>query len=421
MRTVKPDRANGQSLVLIALMLVSMLAFLGLVIDGGRVLANRRNSQDASDAAAFAGVRQLVLRPTDSVTVEQSIWNTITTVEAANGITSTTDIVASFIDQSGNDICQINQNCLGVPVTPTLATGIRVTSTLRLQPYFISLVVGNAVIPIQSVAAVQSGTPSVGSDLMPVSVPWPCPPYTPETASECTYFSFGTPFALQGGKTQPGGFQWLDFQCGTQNPGQAIPNYLTRAWTSGDVLADKSDKYYNPSHPTDWNVDPPPPPSPSPWVCGSSGFQPNSQVQNALDCWLNLGSGCWGAKYGPWGPQPSENKWDVVIFDQSNGLGGTNAMFHVVMIGRFQLLGYWFANNQCNWEGKTQSESCDPSKGDLPDVLKTCATAVDPNDPPGTKNQCIEGQFLKEVINAQIIPSACNTIGLDGCAFGLSQ
>jgi len=397
----------------------------GLVIDGGRVLANRRNSQDASDAAAFAGVRELALRPDDSISTEQSVWDRITTVATANGITTTNDVIATFIDQSGTDICQINQNCSGIPVTPTLATGVRVTTTLHLQPYFISLVIGKASIPIQSVAAAQSGTRSVGSDLMPVSVPWPCPPYTQQTASSCQYFNPpGTEFALQGNKTQPGGFQWLDFQCNSQNPGQAIPNYLTRAWTSGGVLADKSDTYYNPSHPTDWNVDPPPPPSPSPWVCGSSGFQPNAQVQNALDCWLNLGSGCWGAKWGPWGDEPSENKWDVVIFDQSNGRGGTGpngAMYHVVMIGRFQLLGYWFANNQCNWAGKTPSQSCNPNQGDLPGVLYSCATTVDPNDPPGTKNQCIMGAFLEEVSDDPATPGACNAIAMDMCAFGLSE
>jgi Flp pilus assembly protein TadG len=46
---------HGQILVLFVLALISMLALVGLVLDGGDTFAQRRNQQNASDLAAMAG------------------------------------------------------------------------------------------------------------------------------------------------------------------------------------------------------------------------------------------------------------------------------------------------------------------------------------------------------------------------------
>jgi len=64
MRRIAPSadlRANwgrrgqsGQAIVLIALMLIALFGFLGLAVDGGRVYVERRELQDAVDAAALA-------------------------------------------------------------------------------------------------------------------------------------------------------------------------------------------------------------------------------------------------------------------------------------------------------------------------------------------------------------------------------
>jgi len=41
---------RGQTLVVVAVMIVVLIAFLGLVIDGGKVYAQRRQLQNATDA-----------------------------------------------------------------------------------------------------------------------------------------------------------------------------------------------------------------------------------------------------------------------------------------------------------------------------------------------------------------------------------
>jgi Flp pilus assembly protein TadG len=52
--------ASGQILVLFALALIALLAALAVILDGGRVYAERRATQNAADAAAMAGAAKLV-------------------------------------------------------------------------------------------------------------------------------------------------------------------------------------------------------------------------------------------------------------------------------------------------------------------------------------------------------------------------
>lgn len=54
------QREEGQSVVIIALGLVALLAFMALAVDGGNVYAQRRQVQNAVDAAASAGAERLV-------------------------------------------------------------------------------------------------------------------------------------------------------------------------------------------------------------------------------------------------------------------------------------------------------------------------------------------------------------------------
>lgn len=399
----KENLSTGQSLVIIALLMLGMLAFLGLILDGGAAYLARRRSQDASDSAAFASVRVLALRTSNGITVENQISSTINSYAMANRIAGISDVTAAYIDANGNNICTLP--CGGVPTSP-LATGIRVTTTLRFQPYFISVMLGNNPIPIQSVAAAQSGRPSVGALLAPMTLKYPCM-YDPNNPSSCG-LQYNVSYQLMGDPTTPGGFQWVDWSGGAS--ANDIVNYLKLKWTGPLVMADRANIYINPATPR---------PTPSPWIPSGPGVQPNNNIQDALDCWLDLNkSGCW---QGPpdWGPKPSDNKWTVPVFNATNGTG-SGAEYHVVMFAEFQLQGYWFANNQCNWIGKLPSQHCNEIS-DLPPPLATCAQTQDPNGPPGEKMKCIMGQFLREVDNLQIAPGSCNTSVFDICGFGLSQ
>lgn len=399
---------EGQSLVLIGLMMVGMIGFLGLILDGGAAFVTRRNSQDVSDSAAFAGVRVLVTRPNDNADSERAVWQAIATYASGNRADPSTDIVATFIDANGADIRTINPAGSGIPTSP-LATGVRVTTTLHFQPYFIVLLIGNSQIPIQASAAAQSGPLSVGDQLMPMTIKPPCPVYDPNDPNcalryDVTYQIFGNP---QVG----GGFQWVDYSGGSS--ANDIVHYLDKTWSSGKILADKQDTYYNSTMPTQYNS---PPPYPNPWVPSGPGVQPNKNISDALDCWINLdGAGCW-PQPGP--AKPADRVWLVPVYNHTNEQSGANAKYHVATFAQFEFLGYWFANNQCNWVGKTSAGKCNNNPpGSLSPDLQPCENR-DTNDGSG---KCVIGKFKKEVINLEIRAGYCNSNGLNTCGLGLAQ
>lgn len=109
---------EGQSLVIIAFALIGLLAFLGLIIDGGLAFALRRQLQNASDAAALAGTKELCFLGVDSsAAAEQAVlrqvhaFAEVNGVEDSNGIPDdgvNTNVVAYFVD--------LNANRLGNPI-----------------------------------------------------------------------------------------------------------------------------------------------------------------------------------------------------------------------------------------------------------------------------------------------------------------
>jgi len=63
MRIGMTYREEGQTLVQVALAMVALLAFLALAIDVGHIYAERRCMQNAADAGALAGAREICLSP----------------------------------------------------------------------------------------------------------------------------------------------------------------------------------------------------------------------------------------------------------------------------------------------------------------------------------------------------------------------
>jgi Flp pilus assembly protein TadG len=58
-KTAKRSSRAGQSMILLAICVVAMLGFLGLVLDGGRIYFEKRRLQAAADAGAFAAAQEL--------------------------------------------------------------------------------------------------------------------------------------------------------------------------------------------------------------------------------------------------------------------------------------------------------------------------------------------------------------------------
>ncbi len=123
----KLRHAEGQTLVLFALMSLVLIAGLGLIIDVGVNYAERRNMQNAADTAALAGARVIARQATTSISVRSSdVWDVLFATAVANGAPNDESrYTCDFID---NARTALGQPCkaTGNPPIPTNATGVRV-------------------------------------------------------------------------------------------------------------------------------------------------------------------------------------------------------------------------------------------------------------------------------------------------------
>jgi Flp pilus assembly protein TadG len=133
---------RGQAMVLVVFAIIAMIAMAGLALDGGRLHTQRRQAQNAADAAAVAGARELLqirvdacggsLPSADAIddAVAQAILNFTTQNEiVADGTTG--DIEAWYVKAVGTDaqnVCRAGTHDLTSSDLDDI-TGVRVSVT----------------------------------------------------------------------------------------------------------------------------------------------------------------------------------------------------------------------------------------------------------------------------------------------------
>jgi len=207
---------RGQVLVLFAIMATVLAMIVGLVIDGGFGLGQRRAAQNAADLASLAGARVLAsfvsgdaANGTDA-NVRLSIDKTI----AANGAPPLDYGAPSgpvYVSMDGAAVGYV-----GVGSIPPSAVGVRVTASRSWRPFFAGIFGASdwsASADATARGGYRAGGPPAGN-ILPIGV------------SKASYDSFpictaGTPTAscsevalTEGDLNIPGGFGWLKFGCG---------------------------------------------------------------------------------------------------------------------------------------------------------------------------------------------------------------
>ncbi len=100
-RLLSQPAERGQTLVLFALMSLTLIAGLGLVIDAGVNYAQRRNMQNAADTAALAGTRIVSRVNTFPGTTRQMVWNEVKETAVANGVANDASLFQCvFVDKT---------------------------------------------------------------------------------------------------------------------------------------------------------------------------------------------------------------------------------------------------------------------------------------------------------------------------------
>ncbi|MEA2547769.1 MAG: hypothetical protein QOE42_367, partial [Chloroflexota bacterium] len=131
---------RGQMLVLFALALSAIVLMVGLVIDGGNALVQRRGAQNAADFAALAGAR-IIAEYVGGDTVNGTDANVQTAIFNANRDNGGAPIVFGspngprYVDQNGGLLGFVSTGAL-----PANAAGITVQSKHSWRPYFLGII-----------------------------------------------------------------------------------------------------------------------------------------------------------------------------------------------------------------------------------------------------------------------------------------
>jgi hypothetical protein len=152
MEEIQRTKEKGQSLVLLVILILGMLAVLALVLDGGNTFGKRRLAQNAADAGALAGARTLCIMddPSSAVTVANSY-------------------ALSNLPGSVNDV-DIDERM------------VTVTSTLTFDTFFAHMI-GYPELTAQASAQAGCCNPTSGTGMLPIA--WICrPPITGDSDSE---------------------------------------------------------------------------------------------------------------------------------------------------------------------------------------------------------------------------------------------
>jgi len=174
---------RGQSLVIIALVFVGLVALAGLAVDGGNLFVQRRQAQNAADASALAGTRLVsqAIQTCDSIDMaafDAEVDRTINHYAEQNGVSDTNgvagdevndNVVAHYVDKDGNSLGQVGET----GDLPVGTAGVRVQVVDAHETFFLP-VIGIEEIPSSAPATAMTGVVKqlpAGNPLLPIAIP----------------------------------------------------------------------------------------------------------------------------------------------------------------------------------------------------------------------------------------------------------
>jgi hypothetical protein len=309
---------GGQMLVLFALSLSAIVLMVGLVIDGGNALVQRRGSQNAADFAALAGARIIAeLVGGDTVNgTDANVKQAIRSAVVANGgddVTFGSPDGPRYVDQNGGLLGFVDTGAI-----PSNAAGVTLTTERSWRPYFLGI------IGVSSWTATASATAKGGfcsscapppGTLFPAAIstsffqtyPFCAGPVSSDPTDPC-YPQQLTP----GNLNVPGGFGWLQFGCDGYGLGQVPPANIGGCGNDRPFLDSEIG-----------------PPSNSYGCCTAVGVSGPDRIGSlpgnkvSADCSYYIDNGI----------TVTVPIWDVA------GSTGTNAWYHIVGFAGFQITG----------------------------------------------------------------------------------
>ena len=145
------SRQSGSILVLVVAAVVAFIVFLGLAIDCANAYAQRRQMQNAADAAALAGASLLCAGSSDA-----TIWARVQKYATDNHAIAGT-LTAWYTDNTYNQL-----GAVAAGTVPANTTGIKVTAKTTVAPIFLQILGFTAFQPqATAIAAAKCQPPAV--------------------------------------------------------------------------------------------------------------------------------------------------------------------------------------------------------------------------------------------------------------------
>jgi hypothetical protein len=204
---LRKEKESGQSILIIAFIVLVLLALVALVVDVGNAYAHRRMVQNAVDAAALAGARVLAFRgttdPPEPVT-HNEVMAAVNAYAELNGLAEG-NVRAEFILENGTTT-PVLQSYAMVPWKPSPAVGVRVEGDLPFDTYFAHLLGFPTMVATTDAAAYHIIGPCSRDDcIFPVIVSWSLFDEEPEGLP-----LLETPYVLwEQSLKAPGNFGWI--------------------------------------------------------------------------------------------------------------------------------------------------------------------------------------------------------------------
>lgn len=154
-------------MVLVALALVAVLAMLALVLDGGYGYLQRRRMQNAADAAAFAGTRQLATRLDDTGATELAVLSAVNRYAELNGVPDSNANVRAYFVDSGNSVLGGRMGTNGGVPSGSVAVAVKVQATYDT---FIADVIGFPTLTASAIGQGRYGSVGSATGLVPLAV-----------------------------------------------------------------------------------------------------------------------------------------------------------------------------------------------------------------------------------------------------------
>ncbi len=162
---------RGQVVIIMVFALVGLLVITGLAIDGGTVFFERRSMQNAADASALAGARELsnaICGGKSAPATDAAVFAAVNEYSRRNGAGG---FEASYTRFEGNSVVEYSPRVLvGSGMVPAGASGVAVTATITRSTFFMTLI-GIHESSASAYALAVTGPPLMAGGLRPFGVP----------------------------------------------------------------------------------------------------------------------------------------------------------------------------------------------------------------------------------------------------------